>query len=433
MELKPGYQQTEVGVIPEDWVICPIGDLVEGFRGGAPFKPSDFTDSGVSVLPKGGVIRGGILDIKENDKQFCSPSFAGTHLNNQIDSAYTIVVLRDLVPSGPSIGLMVKIPTSEIYVLAQGVYGFKVNKQVVAGYLIQLSNTSSYRKLMNSIMVGSTQVHITNTSFKLARIPLPPTRTEQTTIANVLSDADALIQSLTRLIAKKRQIKQGAMQTLLNPYENGQLKAGWVVKKLGDIGVFTKGSGVRKDEAQSGSLPCIRYGEIYTRHNDYIKKFHSFISNDIAKTAKQLKKGDLLFAGSGETKEEIGKCVAFLNESVAFAGGDIVILSPISIDSLFLGYYLNTNTINKQKASMGQGDAVVHISATALANIDIAVPEKSKEQTRIAILLSDMDTEIAALEAKLAKYQQIKQGMMQNLLTGRIRLVKPENKTGAVA
>lgn len=296
------------------------------------------------------------------------------------------------------------------------------NEKYDSRYLSYHFHSEPFKQRVHSVAVGQTMPSLNTTILKGIKVVLPE-MSEQTAIANALSDADALIQSLTRLIAKKRQIKQGAMQTLLNPYENGRLKVGWVVKKLGDIGVFTKGSGVRKDEAQSGSLPCIRYGEIYTRHNDYIKKFHSFISNGIAKTAKQLKKGDLLFAGSGETKEEIGKCVAFLNESVAFAGGDIVILSPISIDSLFFGYYLNTNAINKQKASMGQGDAVVHISATALANIDIAVPEESNEQTRIATILSDMGAEIAALETKLAKYRHIKQGMMQNLLTGRIRLL----------
>ena len=196
----------------------------------------------------------------------------------------------------------------------------------------------------------------------------------------------------------------------------------WEVKRLGGLGVFLKGSGVRKDEAQSGDIPCIRYGEIYTQHDYVVTEFHSHISQHVASTAVRLEPGDILFAGSGETKEEIGKCVAFVDDIETYAGGDIVILRPDRAHSTFLGYYLNTGEIARQKASKGQGDAVVHISSAALADIEIKVPEPD-EQTAIATILSDMDAEIAALEAKLAKDRQVKQGMMHNLLTGRIRLV----------
>lgn len=173
--------------------------------------------------------------------QFCSPQYARVHRRNQVDETFTIVVLRDLVPSGPSIGLMVKIRDPETYVLAQGVYGFKTSDRVDPGYLVQLSNTNWYRKLANSIMVGSTQVHITNTAFKRARVPLP-TKTEQQAIAEALSDADALIESLDQLIAKKRQIKQGAMQELLTgkrrlPGFGGE----WEVKRLAELADIRSG------------------------------------------------------------------------------------------------------------------------------------------------------------------------------------------------
>ena len=187
-------------------------------------------------------------------------------------------------------------------------------------------------------------------------------------------------------------------------------------------GRILKGSGIRKDESQSGDIPCVRYGEIYTKHSDYIKDFHSWISPKVAATARRLKTGDVLFAGSGETKEEIGKCVAFVDELEAYAGGDIVILRPENTNAMFLGYYLNTVPVNRQKASRGQGDAVVHIGSGALAEIDLMLPPV-EEQTAIATILSDMDAEIAELETRLAKARQIKQGMMQELLTGRIRLI----------
>lgn len=234
---------------------------------------------------------------------------------------------------------------------------------------------------------------------------------------------DGLLNGLDRLLAKKRDLKQAAMQQLLT----GQtrlpgFRGEWEVKRLGEIGVFLKGSGVKKDESLSGAHPCIRYGEIYTRHHDYVKEFHSFISADVALTARLLKKGDILFAGSGETREEIGKCVAFIDDLEAYAGGDIVILRPQGTNPLFLGYALNTPGINRQKASKGQGDAVVHIGSSALADIVLALPPLP-EQTAIAEVLSDMDAEIAALERRREKTLALKQGMMQELLTGRTRLM----------
>jgi type I restriction enzyme, S subunit len=206
------------------------------------------------------------------------------------------------------------------------------------------------------------------------------------------------------------------MELVYQQTEVGLIPIDWEVKTLGEVGKFSKGSGVRKNEALSGDIPCIRYGELYTRHNDYIKKFYSFISKDISETAKKLNFGDILFAGSGETKEEIGKSVAFLDYFTAYAGGDIIIFSPYNVESLFLGYLLNATIVQKQKASKGQGDAVVHISATQLGNIQIPIPPTKAEQTGIATALSDADALISSLEKLIAKKRNIKQGVMQKLL-----------------
>ena len=204
--------------------------------------------------------------------------------------------------------------------------------------------------------------------------------------------------------------------------EIGVIPVDWEVKQLSTIGKFTKGQGIRKEEATIGEIPCIRYGELYTSHNDYIKEYFSFISKETAKTARRLKPGDILFAGSGETKEEIGKCAAFIDNIEAYAGGDIVILSPVEVSPLFLGYLLNAQNIQKQKASKGQGDAIVHISANQLGSIQIPLPPTKSEQTAIATALSDTDALIENLEKLIAKKRNIKQGVMQELLTGRKRL-----------
>lgn len=196
----------------------------------------------------------------------------------------------------------------------------------------------------------------------------------------------------------------------------------WKETTLGTIGTFSKGRGISKSEAHSGKIPCVRYGEIYTAHNDYVKEYYSHIPDEVATTSRLLRKGELLFAGSGETKKEIGKCVAFIDDCEAYAGGDIIVLTPYNgNDSLFLGYYLNSRKVAEQKASRGQGDAIVHIGASSLAEIEIQLPPLPEQQA-IAVALSDMDAYITALEKLIAKKSAIKQGAMQELLTGKRRL-----------
>lgn len=211
--------------------------------------------------------------------------------------------------------------------------------------------------------------------------------------------------------------------TKFKPSEVGPIPEEWEVKALGEVGVFSKGLGVSRSESNSGALPCVRYGEIYTDYNDYIKEFRSFISEKVAAGAKLMSPGDILFAGSGETKEEIGKTVAFLGGvDRAYCGGDILILSPSrGYDSKFLGYVCNSQPIAAQKASRGQGDAVVHIRSGSLAEVVIPVPPRP-EQEKIAEALSDVDALLAAMTKLIEKKRAVKQGAMQQLLTGQKRL-----------
>jgi type I restriction enzyme S subunit len=208
------------------------------------------------------------------------------------------------------------------------------------------------------------------------------------------------------------KVSKGFKQT-----EIGEIPEDWEIESLVNIGKFLKGSGIKKEESQSGTIPCIRYGEIYTKHHFFVSEFYSFISEDVACTARLIKYGDILFAGSGETKEDIGKCVAFVSNFNAYAGGDIVIYSPDRKRSvsLFLGYLLNSQMIQKQKTNLAQGDTVVHISSSHLSNIKIPLPPL-KEQQAIAEVLSDMDRMISQTETLIEKKKAIKQGMMQELL-----------------
>lgn len=204
--------------------------------------------------------------------------------------------------------------------------------------------------------------------------------------------------------------------------EIGPIPQEWDALPLSDIGNFSKGAGITREQANSGELPCVRYGEIYTTHDNYIRAFYSHISPELAKTATRLKTGDILFAGSGETKEEIGKAVSFIGEEEAYAGGDIIILSPkIPASSLYLGFVLNDEASVRQKASMGQGDAVVHIHAKELANVVVPFPHPA-EQKHIAEVLKSIDTLIADLDIVVSKKRMMKKGAMQKLLTGNVRV-----------
>ena len=195
----------------------------------------------------------------------------------------------------------------------------------------------------------------------------------------------------------------------------------WETKQLKELGSFSKGRGIKRDDVSDEGLPCVRYGELYTRYQDYILEVVSRIPPSVAATALPIKTGDLLFAGSGETAEEIGRCAAYLGKEQAYAGGDVIVLTPSGQNSIYLGHLMNSPIVSAQKARLGQGDAVVHIYINNLVQVQIELPPIT-EQNVIAEVLSDVDGLLNALDALIAKKRAIKQATMQQLLTGKTRL-----------
>lgn len=213
-------------------------------------------------------------------------------------------------------------------------------------------------------------------------------------------------------------------QDVLPEYERnkvGVIPREWVTKRLGEIGSFSKGRGIKRDDVLKSGHPCIRYGELYTRYHNYIKIPISHISPAVAETALPIKSGDLLFAGSGETAKEIGRCAVYLGDSQAFAGSDIIVLSPTNQNSMYLVHLMNHPLVVAQKTRFGQGDAVVHISVQNLAHVEVCLPPLVEQQF-IAEALSDIDGLLGKLETLIAKKRNIKQATMQQLLTGNTRL-----------
>jgi type I restriction enzyme, S subunit len=410
MELRAGYRDSVAGLIPNNWDAVTIGEVVT-FSGGSQPPRSTFKFS-----PTSGYVR--LIQIRDY-KTDAYASYIPASMARKTCTSGDIMIGR----YGP--------PIFQILRGIEGAYNVALIKatpseRISRAYLFNVLKQEKLFRLIDSLSRRSSgQTGVEMPALKAYGLALPPL-SEQDSISTLLTDVDLLISTIDQLIAKKRDLKQASMQQLLTgqtrlPGFSGE----WEVKRLGDIGGFLKGRGVRKDEANSGSIPCVRYGEIYTHHTDYIQEFKSWISNDVAGEAVRLAKGDLLFAGSGETKAEIGKCVAFVSEMEAYAGGDIVILRQTAEDPFFMGYLCNMPNVQSQKSAKGQGDAVVHISSASLAAIEVLIPHPT-EQRAIARVIFDMDAEIGALQARRNKTRALKQAMMQELLTGRIRLVDPE-------
>lgn len=419
MEVKLGYKQTEVGVVPAHWVVQPLGEL-GNFKNGINKSAEDFGRGSpfINLMDVFGIPKAAAT----TEKLGLVNSTQAEQQTYELRGGDVLFVRSSVKPEG--VGLTTLIPNDLPRTVFSGfLIRFRDRGQLAREFKEHCFLSDGFRRRLISNSTVSANTNINQNALKLLQIEFPPSHEEQRAIAMALTDLDALLDALDRLIAKKRDLKRGAMQQLLTsqtrlPGFHGE----WEVKRLGHCGTFLKGSGVEKGEASSGDLPCIRYGEIYTHHNDYIRSFNSWISSEVAAMATRLKQGDLLFAGSGETKEEIGKCVAFIDECEAFAGGDIVILRLTDANPMFMGYYCNIAPINAQKASKGQGDAVVHISAAALSSIEVTIPSQT-EQAAIAAVLSDMDAELSALEARRDKTRDLKHAMMQELLTGKTRLV----------
>ena len=199
--------------------------------------------------------------------------------------------------------------------------------------------------------------------------------------------------------------------------EIGVIPEEWEVKSLSEIGSFSKGKGISKNEIVKSGIPCMRYAEIYTEYNIILKNIKSFINEKSALNSKKIINGDILFASSGETLDDIGKSVAFIDNFEVYVGGDTVILSPtIKYNSLFISFQLNSASVRTQLRKLGQGSSIVHIYSSGLEKVKIPLPPL-KEQEKIADILSTADEKIDIIALQIAKTEELKKGLLQKLLS----------------
>ena len=395
--MTSGYKQTDPstgsgqgkGVIPEDWTNKRVADFATTVASGKSHVDSEFGD--YPVHGSTGIIG-----------QCASADYLGK----------AVLVAR----VGANAGKLTVV---------DGQYGVTDNTIIVR---IDESLHQEYfwrqleAKRLNSMVFGSGQPLITGTQIKNLSIPVPPTKAEQEAIAGALSDADALIESLEQLIAKKRHLKQGAMQELLTgkkrlPGFSGE----WEVKLLDEL------ANIRSGGTPSTSIPQFWDGNIpWCTPTDITaldgRKYLSDTSRMITPHGLKSSSAEMIPAHSivMTSRATIGECA--INTIPVSTNQGFKNFVPFETTDVEFLYYLLT-TQKSGFISLCGGSTFLEIGKTQLIAYQVRLPATKTEQTAIATILSDMDAEIAALETQLTKTRSLKQGMMHNLLTGKIRLI----------
>lgn len=212
------------------------------------------------------------------------------------------------------------------------------------------------------------------------------------------------------------EINQGRVPEGYKKTSLGVIPEDWEDKTLSDIGDFYKGKGIPGKELQDDGLPCVGYGDIYMKYNYHFERALNFVNQKTADESQPIQKGTLLFTGSGETAEEIGKCVCYNGEETIYAGGDIILYNS-DVNPLFVSYQQSIEPSIKAKANFAQGHSVVHIYADRLGKLSVAYPQNKDEQQQIAEILMKWDEAIALQEKLIEKLELHKKALMQQLLT----------------
>ena len=304
--------------------------------------------------------------------------------------------------------------SSEIWVL-------KPKEIVLPQYLFYLIQTEEFIRISN-VSSGSKMPRADWDFINHYPLTIIHSLPEQHRIVSVLSLWDTAIAKQTALIEKLTLRKRGLMQQLLTGKKRLKgFEGEWKEVRLGEIGVFFKGGGVPKNKIINAGNKCLTYGDLYTKYDFVISDVKSYIDDDTANESVKIQYGDICFAGSGETKEDIGKCAAFIDGDYAYAGGDIIVFRANDCNPITLSYILNSDNVIRQKSNMGQGHSVVHIYPYQLEKLTIKIPSRA-EQDAISKILMESDKEIELQKQKLSAIQEQKKGLMQVLLTGKRRV-----------
>ncbi len=254
--------------------------------------------------------------------------------------------------------------------------------------------------------------------------------TQTTKIDKAISQKEKLIELLkerkqivindavTKGLDKNVEFKNSGVEWI------GEIPKHWEVRRLASIGSFSKGGGISRDKLVEKGLPAILYGDIYTKYNYRTIETKNFISNETALKAIQIFENDILLTGSGETKEDIGKCIVFKG-CKAFAGGDIIIFKQNKADSVFLSYSLNSTYSRMQKMIMSKGEIIVHIYGSKLKELIIFLPPLQEQRIIVAYIetqTTKIDKAIELQQNYISKLKEYKATLIDSVVTGKVKI-----------
>lgn len=409
--VKPGYKQTEIGVIPEDWEIKYLSDFGKIQSGGTPSTTmAEYWGGNIAWCTPSDITSTPTKYINVTERTITE---AG--LNN---SAATVM------PAG-SILLCTRATIGELKINSipmatnQGFKNITVNNSGNAEFLYYLLQTKKSRML--DLAIGSTFLEISKTALSKILLQIPM-RDEQNKIADALSDMDNLVVVLEKQIAKKKAIKQGTMQELLTgkrrlPGFFGE----WVNTKIGSITEVYSGGTPNTSEPAfwGGKIPWMNSGELNLKIVRQVQGRITEVGMDSSSTHFIPAECVLIgLAGQGKTRgtAAFNTFPLCTNQSIA-----AIYPNPNKFDSKFLYYKMDTQYDQLRELSSGDGGRG-GLNKKLILDYEVVIPQSIDEQAAIATILTEMDYEIENLEMKLTKYRQVKQGMMQQLLTGKIRL-----------
>lgn len=436
-DIAKGYKQTEVGVIPEDWKVYCLPDVV-WYQEGPGLRTWQFKSKGLKVINVTNLQENGWLDLDKTDRHISWGEFEKTYKHFACDEGDLVIA-----SSGNSYCKASIVRAGDLPLLMNtSVIRFKPIGSFSKGYMEVYLKSPYFKDQIDLLITGGAQPNFGPAHLNQIKLPAPINEKEQTAIANALSDVDALINGLEKLITKKQAIKTATMQQLLTgrtrlpqfalredgskksykQSELGEIPEDWEVRCIKDIGL------VDPENLGSTTSPDYEFNYISLEQVDtgiLLGTIKYTFATAPSRARRVLHCGDVLIATVRPNlmshylvQEEVG-------DLICSTGFSVVRCLKDRLCSGYLYQHLFSTVINNQIEMLISGSNYPAINSTDVRNLKIQLGS-IEEQTAIAIILSDMDEELKALEQRLNKTRQIKQGMMQELLTGKTRLVKPE-------
>lgn len=431
-------KQTEIGMIPDDWEVKRLGDNVDIFRGGSPRPIEKYLTTNADGINwiKIGDVRPNDKYIHQTEEKIISEGKARSREVKKGD-----FILSNSMSFGRPYILNIDGCIHDGWLTIQN-YAVSFDKE----YLYYLLGSDEIFKQYVQMAAGSSVQNLNKEKVSDLQLKVPPLP-EQQRIAKALSDVDALISTTEKLLQKKKNIKQGTMQELLTGKkrlpgfaksnntkmtELGEIPEDWEVKKLGDYVSIVRGGSPRPIQdyltTNSDGINWIKIGDVKSE-DKYIVTTEEKIISEGKSRSREVHKGDFILSNS----MSFGRPYILQIDGCIHDGWLAIQNYQETFDSDFLYYLLGSDEIFKQYIEMAAGSSVQNLNKQKVRNLIIPILDK-EEQISIAKILSDMDNEIDLLNTKLEKYRNLKTAMMQQLLTGKIRLIgeRDENKRSIV-